>query len=190
VTAVLLIITTAGMQGYHHYQAKRAGKSHAELRTRPEVTGRWIIEATEKTPKTYLNLQMSEGKLSGNTKMLFSNHPDMVISGLYARRQVAVFDGQVVGERVSFKTKRQYTRRLGEPLTMTDLVHHYDGRIDGKTMRFAVQVEGGYYEEVTAERVLDEMPAAELVATLEGHTGSVDQIVSLPDGRLASASRD
>jgi hypothetical protein len=85
----------------------------------------------------------------------------MVISGLYARRQVGIFDGQVGGERVSFKTKRQYTRKLGDASTMTDLVHQYEGRIDGKTIRFAVQVEGGYYEEVTAERVTDEIPAAE-----------------------------
>jgi WD40 repeat protein len=71
-----------------------------------------------------------------------------------------------------------------------DLVHRYEGRIEGDKLFIEVQVEGGYYEAVTADRIPDERAVAELVATLEGHTGSVDQIVSLPDGRLVSVSRD
>lgn len=166
------------------------GYRHHQLNAPPDVAGKWVIEATDKTPKTYIALEMLEGKISGNTKILFSNHPDMVFSGLYGRRQTGILDGQAAGQRVSFTTKRQYTSKLGDNSTMSDFVQHYEGRIEGKTIRFAVQVEGGYFEEVTAERVPSKSPTADLVATLQAHAGSVNKMVLLPDGRLASASRD
>jgi WD40 repeat protein len=154
------------------------------------ITGRWVIEATPKTPKTYLNFsEVLEGKLYGNTEMLFSAHPDMTASGLFNVRQTGIFDGEVSGSRVAFKTKRPF--RPNFDAVTKDLIHKYEGRVSGNTIRFAVQVEGGYYEEVTAERVVpDENPAAQRVATLEGHTGAVEQMRLLSDVRLASASRD
>jgi hypothetical protein len=173
-------IAIAAMFSYRHHQLSKL----------PDVAGQWVIEATDKTPKTYIALELLEGKLSGNTKILFPNHPDFVISGLYARRQVGILDGQVVGKRISFSTKRQYTRELGRKSSMSDLVHRYEGRVEGKTIQFAIQVEGGYYEKVTAERVPAKASMADPVATLQGHTGSVDKIVLLTDGRLATASRD
>jgi WD40 repeat protein len=185
IMATFLMVIVAGAQGYHYYQTKQWERARSLA-----VSGKWVIEATGKTPKTYLDLRLRGGRLSGSTEMLFSNHPDMVYSGLYARRQTAISDGQVQGEHFSFTTKRQYNPDLGRTSTMKDLIHHYEGRIEGDKLYIEVQVEGGYHEAVTAERVPDERPAAELVATLEGHTGSVDQIVPLPDGRLASGSRD
>jgi TIR domain len=87
VTFIIMIV--AGGQGYRYYQVKQWENARAL-----SVSGKWVIEATEKTPKTYLDLKTLGGRLSGSTEMLFSSHTDMVISGLYARRQVAIFDGQ------------------------------------------------------------------------------------------------
>jgi len=139
IMATFLIVIVAGGQGYRYYQVKQWESARSLA-----VSGKWVIEATAKTPKTYLDLRMLGGRLSGSTEILFPNHPDMVISGLDARRQVAIFDGQVQGEHFSFTTKRQYNPDLGRTSTMKDLVHHYEGRIESDKLYIEVQVEGGY----------------------------------------------
>jgi WD40 repeat protein len=123
--------------------------------------------------------------------MLFSSHPDMLFSGLAAQRRTMILDGRQTSDRVVFTTRRRYMLSYGDPATMADFAQRYEGRIEGReTIQFAMQVDGGYFEEVTAERVVAAEPASRLVATLEGHQGTVDRMALLPDGRLASASRD
>jgi WD40 repeat protein len=168
-----------------------AGPRPASAAAVPDIDGRWAIAATQRTPKTYLNLRVFDGQVSGTTEMLFSNHPDMLFSGLAAQRRTMILDGRLTNDRVTFTTRRRYVRSYGDPATTADFAQRYEGRIEDRdTIPFAMQVEGGYFEEVTAERVVAAEPASRLVATLEGHQGTVDRMALLPDGRLASASRD
>jgi WD40 repeat protein len=154
------------------------------------VAGRWVIDATRVTPRTYLEFRVSNGRISGTSEIMYSNHPDFTISGLYAQRKTSIVEARLDASILTFATRRRYTRRLGDSSTMTDLVHRYEGRIDGDRIYFVVQVEGGRLEEVVAERVRGGPPGATLVSTLKGHDGAINQIVLLADGRIASASRD
>lgn len=135
-------LAAAGVFGYQQHQRGAAAA----------ISGNWVIAATDKTPRTELKLEADDGRLSGSSLMAFSDHPDMVFSGLAQRRLVAIADGRVADGRLSFSTRRQYTRSLGDPATMADLIHRYEGRLDGEVLRLSVQVDGGYHEEVTAVR--------------------------------------
>ncbi|CAL95183.1 toll/interleukin-1 receptor domain-containing protein [Azoarcus olearius] len=145
--AAALPLAVAGLVGYQQYQRGAAAEA-----ARAAIAGNWVIAATDKTPRTELKLALRDGRLSGSSVMAFSDHPDMVVSGLAQRRQVAIDDGEATDGHLSFSTRRQYTRSLGDASTLTDLVHRYEGRLEDGVLRLAVQVEGGYYEEVTATR--------------------------------------
>jgi hypothetical protein len=154
------------------------------------ITGRWVIEGTRVTPRTYLDLEVRGNRLSGTSEILYPNHPDFVISGLYAQRKTAITDARLADGTLAFTTRRRLAPRLTDPSTRADLVHRYEGRVDGERLRFTVQVEGGPIEEVVAERARPTASTAQRVATLDGHEGSINQMAVLADGRLASASRD
>jgi hypothetical protein len=106
------------------------------------IEGRWVIKATENTPKTYLNLKLWNGELTGNTKILYP----------WTRyQQTAIVDGKVIGNRITFVTERNYPD-LSTP--MKDFVHRYEGQIKGDKINFTVQLKGGAFEEVIARKLL------------------------------------
>ncbi len=166
--------------GYRHFDPARS-----TLR----IVGRWVIEATPKTPRTYLEFTAVGGKLGGTAEIMFSNHPDFMFLGLQAKTSIT--DLRLDDMTLAFATRRRISGmgRDGSATTSA-LVHHYEGRIDGERIHFNVQVEGGVFEEVIAERVHESAAGATLESTLEGHRGTINQIVVLPRGRIASASRD
>lgn len=58
----------------------------------------------------------------------------------------AVFDGQLLGNRISFITRTRQTLSSGD--TVRDVVHHYTGVVDGDRIEFTLRSEGGYTEHV------------------------------------------
>ena len=151
ITFVMMLV--AGSQVYDFYQTK-----YFENLNSLNINGKWIIEATEKSPKTYLQLKSIEGKLVGTTEVLYSDHTDLVLSGLTALRKTGIFDGRIQGKHFSFTTKRFFYPDIIRKKPGENLIHHYEGSIEGNKLFISVQVEGGYYEEVTAERFTDNVP--------------------------------
>lgn len=146
----------------------------------PDLTGRWVIRTTERTPKTYLNLEVSGAVVSGTTETLGWDQPKAMIS-----------DGRLTPQRVSFTTTRGDMPAPNGSYASGGRVQHFDGRIEADgSLHFAIQMDGGYFEEVVAERAVPVLPHSKRVATLLGHRSTVDRMAVLPDGRLASASRD
>lgn len=58
----------------------------------------------------------------------------------------AVFDGQLLGNRISFITRTRQT--LSSDDTVRDVVHHYTGVVEGDRIEFTLRSEGGYTEHV------------------------------------------
>lgn len=148
--------TASAAKSPHSSTAAQKTGSAARAKAPNNISGKWVIEETEKIHKTYITIRMLDGKVLGSTEILYPDHPDILFSGL--KRQAAIFDGEVVGNRLSFKTKRTYMRRLADPTTMTEAVHHYDGRIDGEKIHFSISLVGGDYLEATAVRLSSESP--------------------------------
>jgi WD40 repeat protein len=159
-----------------------------DMQRTQDVSGRWDFEPNEKRLKMYIDLKMVGGKLVGREVIAYPQDALTVRAGL--KREAPVLDGQIVGDRISFITRRTYNKKPSDDSTKTEAIHRYDGKIDGAKIYFTFSDDqAGDYWEVTAIRQPKEK-TAELVATLEGHRGVVEQLELLPDGRLASASRD
>lgn len=124
--------------------AQPSGKATPSTRSKisSSIEGRWVIKATENTPKTYLNLKLWNGELTGNTKILYPWTP---------YQQTVIVDGKVIGNRITFVTERNYPD-LSTP--MKDFVHRYEGQIKGDRINFTVQLKGGAFEEVIARKLL------------------------------------
>ena len=153
-----------------------------------DVTGRWDFEPSEKRLKMYLDLKTVGEKLLGREVISYPQDALTMRAGL--KREAPIIDGKIVGNRISFFTKRTYNKKPSDDSTKTEAIHRYDGRIDGEKIHFTYSDDqAGEYWEVTAVRQPKDKPA-ELVAKLEGHQGVPEQLEPLPGDRLASASRD
>src|SRR4029077_4540985 len=163
--------------------------AYGELRQSPQdVTGRWHFEPSEKRLKMYVDLKTLGEKVVGSEIISYPQDALAIRAGL--KREAPIIDGKIVGNRISFITKRTYNKKPSDDSTKADAIHRYDGRIDRDKIYFTFsEQEAGEDWEVTAVREPKEKPA-ELVAKLEGHRGVPEQLEPLPGGRLVSASRD
>lgn len=62
----------------------------------------------------------------------------------YLGAKRAVFDGRLIGNRISFITRTRQT--ISSDDTVRDVVHHYTGIVNGDQIDFTLRSDGGYTE--------------------------------------------
>ncbi|MCG7895286.1 MAG: hypothetical protein JAZ12_12605 [Candidatus Thiodiazotropha taylori] len=116
-----------------------------------QFSGIWVIQETELTPKTYILLEVIGKKIYGKTKIKYPaysiiNHMAQINSGIY--------DTEIDGKTIKFKTKRQFTRIAGDPTSGQQvIVAEYEGDLNDNNIRFVMNVQGGYNEIVNATKL-------------------------------------
>ncbi|HET9385594.1 MAG TPA: TIR domain-containing protein [Gemmatimonadales bacterium] len=166
----------------------KAPPPRSNVASATDVTGFWDFPPVEGRRRKYLELKMLAGTLLGQEVIGYPQDALTTSSGL--RKQAPIIDGKVEGNRISFSTRRTFNRKPGDSSTRTENVNRYTGVIAGDKIHFTYSNESaGEYWEETAER-RPAFKGAERQARFKEHTGSVEAIVLLRDGRFASASRD
>lgn len=80
--------------------------------------------------RSTLDLRVVDGHLEGSAEIHYPDHPDFVLSGLYAQRKVAIAEGQWDGQRLAFVTRRRLRKSFGADGTEATQVLRYHGRPD------------------------------------------------------------
>jgi len=128
-------------------------KADARVASGTDLSGKWLIEETDKTFKTLITLRVINGKVYGGTDIDF---PEYLATWHGARRHSSIYDGELTPNGLSFKTKRTIRTEAGNDATTVETIDHYQGELQGNKIRFFVSRAGGDYWEVTAVKTLSQ----------------------------------
>jgi hypothetical protein len=198
-SAALLAVAGAGVWQWQARRMASAEAIQAQRSTVPDafhaspkttldaIAGLWRIEASGAMLRSTLDLRVADGQLEGTAQTHFPDHPDFVLSGLYAQRKVPIAEARWDGERLSFVTRRQFRQSLSVDSPLTTQLLRYRGRLAEGVLALTVEVEGGPTVDVQAHRPPPPPQGTSLVATLPAPAQtSTDRLSALPNGAVAA----
>jgi hypothetical protein len=177
--AIAALLAVAGA-GAWRWQAQREAALAA-------IAGLWRIEASGDMLRSTLDLRVANGQLEGTAEIHYPQHPDFVLSGLYAQRKVPIAEGRWDGERLAFVTRRRFRKSLTGDSSETTQLLRYRGRLDDGVLVLTVEVDGGPTVEAEARRPPPPLQGPTLVTTLAAPPRtSVTGLLALPDGAVGA----
>jgi len=138
-----------------------------------DISGKWQAEKPEETSRIYFDFKAVDDKLYGTVTEYFES---------------GILDGRIIGNRVTFTTKREVVREFGHynsqtgektPDVLTEVIVHYDGEIRGDEIHFRRLTGEGRYAEIIAKKIVDLTEIAGTSASLEKNNG-YEQVYVLP----------
>lgn len=124
-----------------------------------DISGYWLIEETEKTYETYIQLKTLGDQIVGTTTIFF-NRDFVMIEGIPVTAPIN--DAKLLGNILSFSTNRKFdafeldfssrvphSKRVGHEITTM-----YQGEINGDEITLYIKSDNGkYYDEVKAKKI-------------------------------------